>query len=232
MFSNENTRWEQPWFCRGQVGRQGTKWSNNLREQIPSGGTESCPFASGLWAFLLLIWHAGLDIVLCWWCSVSMCGSGDSWTLKGRKSMCSWPRVPLSHSFQRSQVWSGWGSSNRGWRSRAMARGGANVKRGHMLGRLPRPPVWRPHWLLACRVQDAYSLRSETGHGVKKQGRLNLSPEAWVKCKWMFKPDQFILYPCIVQVKSEHPSESEGLETHFRLILYCTHQPPAHGQES
>ena len=67
--------------------------------------------------------------------------------------------------------------------------------------------------------------------GVKKQGRLSLSPEACVQCKWMLKSAQVILHSCIVQVKSEYPSESEGLETQFRLVLYRPHQPPAHGQE-
>ena len=35
---------------------------------------------------------------------------------------------------------------------------------------------------------------------------------------------------CIVQMKSEHPSESEGLETHFRLVL-SMHTPARGGQE-
>ena len=122
-----------------------------------------------MWALLL-----SLDLP----CSMFTCGSGKSWTLRGRRSTWSWPRAPLSCSFQRSRVWSGWSSTSRVWRSRAMARRGAKVKSGHGLGCLPGPPVWRLHWLQARKMQDAYSLRSETGHRSRERRANKFTPRS------------------------------------------------------
>ena len=170
-------------------------------------------------------------LCLDWWCSVSMCGSGESWTLKGGRSTWSWPRASLCRGFQRSRAWSGWSSTSRAWQSRAMTLGGVKVNTGHMLVHLPGPPMWRPHRLQAYQMQDAFSLRSETEHGCKRIKWASVHPRSLATmkdgCLNLISP---FFTDSIVQMKSKHPNEPESLETHFGKVLYM-HKLDRGGQE-
>ena len=152
-----------------------------------------------------------------------MCGSGENWTSRGGRYTWSWPRPPRCHSSQRGQTSSVWGSARWSWPRRAMAVTRAKVKGRHLLVcccalRSMSSPCE------AHKMHDAFSLRSETGHGFKRNRGDSVHPSslATVQGGCLNLISLFFTYSCIVQMKSEHQSEPESLGIHFRLLLYCT----------
>ena len=114
-----------------------------------------------------------LALISCldWQYSTSTSGSDETWTWTGGRSTWSWLRAPLYLRLLRGLVWSGWISTSRAWQSRVMARREAKVKAGSVMTYWAGPLYEGHADCVACKIHDAYYLRSDNGHGYKTNKR-------------------------------------------------------------